>query len=235
MPRPQTDMRAEKARLLAIAETLLKKQGSLKITLSEVAAIAGMSQSNIYRFFPSKVSLFEEIISSWFEDVEAGLRTILNSNESGEQKIREIILHQLRLKRARFDEDPDLFQALMEMASGNMDLVNRHVQAIHSFKTGAMQQFFLESDLPMHHLEKAVSLAEDMTVLFRDPRAIAARRPDCTDERANVVIDFLIDGLKRSGIQDDTKTLPEPPRQVQTVGRPGNLTVNNRSKQQKKQ
>ena len=44
-----------------------------------------------------------------------------------------------------------------------------------------------------------------MTVLFRDPRNIAIRRADCTDERANAVIDFLIDGLKRNSTQDETK------------------------------
>jgi len=206
VPRPQTDMQAEKARLLAIAETLLKKQGSLKITLSEVAAIAGMSQSNIYRFFPSKAALFEDIITGWFNDVESGLKSIIEDNDgSGEQKVRRVILHQLQLKRARFDEDPDLFRALMEMASHNKDLVNRHVQAIHSFKSEAMRQFFQENSLPTQNLGKAVTLAEDMTVLFRDPRNIAVRRPDCTDERANALIDFLIDGLKRSNTQDDTK------------------------------
>ncbi len=197
MPRPQTNIEAEKEKLLKEAEAALERQGGLKITMSEIAARAGMSQSNAYRFFPSKAALLKALIAGWFQAIEAELEIISEKKEDPADQLRQYILCQLQRKRERFDKNPALFRAYLEIAAQNMGLVEQHVQVIHRGMAHLIERLLISKNLTHLDVTKATELAEDITSQFRDPRVIAVRRADCTDERANAAIDFLITGLCR--------------------------------------
>ena len=68
MARPQTDIEAGRERLLDQVEDLVRKRGSADIAMNELASAAGMSPSNLYRFFESKEALLEAVAERWFAD-----------------------------------------------------------------------------------------------------------------------------------------------------------------------
>ena len=49
------------ARLLKIAAAHIRRHGIAKTTIVSIAAEAGMSHANVYRYFPSKWALFEAL------------------------------------------------------------------------------------------------------------------------------------------------------------------------------
>lgn len=51
MARPQTDIEAGRQELLDICEELVRKRGGVDLSMTELAATAGMSPANLYRFF----------------------------------------------------------------------------------------------------------------------------------------------------------------------------------------
>ena len=59
MARPQTDIEAGRQELLDIAEELVRKRGGVELSMTELAAAAGMSPANLYRFFENKEALLE--------------------------------------------------------------------------------------------------------------------------------------------------------------------------------
>ena len=62
------------ARLLDVARAHVRKFGAARTTIVGIAAEAGMTHANVYRYFPSKAELFEEITASWLRPLEARLR-----------------------------------------------------------------------------------------------------------------------------------------------------------------
>ena len=202
MPRPSSDPELEKEKLLSAAEQLIKKRGSPKLTVSEVAAACGMSQSNAYRYFPSKADLINALIARWFEKVETELAFIVEGTKTGhvhhEELLRRFIHCVYRIKRDAFDEDPDLYRSYLALAADHMQTVSKHVHILH-LGLEEVTRFFLEKEnIRKPSLADCVTLIEDITVMFRDPRIIAVRRPECTEERLDHILDFLTDGLKQS-------------------------------------
>ncbi len=196
MARPRTDIAAGRETLLAACDALIKCNGGAKLTVSAVAAACGMSQSNAYRFFPSKAALLETVATRWFEDVEDALAGVAESRGEPERALRDFVLTLLRLKRDRFDADPALFNAYVELGMRNMHVVERHVRRMHDLFAGIVARYLAAHGL--NHLDHAATTAllEDMTVLFRDPRLIASHRHLCTDARANAVLDAALKALQ---------------------------------------
>jgi len=68
MARPQTDIEAGRAELLEVVDDLIRKRGAVDISMSDLAAAAGMSPSNLYRFFDSKEALLEAVAERFFDE-----------------------------------------------------------------------------------------------------------------------------------------------------------------------
>ena len=55
MARPHTDIEAGRNALLEVVDDLVRKRGAVDISMTDLAAAAGMSASNLYRFFDNKI------------------------------------------------------------------------------------------------------------------------------------------------------------------------------------
>jgi AcrR family transcriptional regulator len=195
MARPLTDVEATRQQLLEAAEQLLARHGSRKVTVSDVAAGCGMSQSNAYRFFPSKAALMTGIAERWFAEIETKLTDVAEDAGPAENTLQTLLMTQLRIKRARFDANPTLFLSHLELAARNMDAVWAHVHTLSALYERVVTRWLAEVALDTSQARNITRLIEDATILFRDPNLIARRRDECTDERARAVIRNAMAGV----------------------------------------
>jgi AcrR family transcriptional regulator len=68
MARPQTDIDAGRIALLEVVDDLVRRRGSVDISMTDLAAAAGMSPSNLYRFFDNKEALLEAVAERFFAE-----------------------------------------------------------------------------------------------------------------------------------------------------------------------
>ena len=68
MARPQTDIEAGRTALLEMVDELIRKRGSVDISMTDLAAASGMSPSNLYRFFDNKEALLEAVAERFFAE-----------------------------------------------------------------------------------------------------------------------------------------------------------------------
>jgi AcrR family transcriptional regulator len=177
--------------LIAEAERMLVETQGRRLVLSEIAARIGISQSYAHRFFPTKADLVRTLAQRWFDEVEAESIRILALDRPAPERLELWVLSILRLKRDRFDADPALFLAYLDLAADHMDLV-----AEHTGKLSAALRAILADMVPAERLDRAHATVEDATVLFRVPMAIARFRRNATDERARNVLRALVDHLR---------------------------------------
>ena len=74
MARPQTDLEAGREQLLDIATAMIEERGNAALTMTELAALAGMSPANLYRYFENKEAVIEAIAGRWFAPKVAIMR-----------------------------------------------------------------------------------------------------------------------------------------------------------------
>lgn len=190
MARPKATTEDLSDRIIEEAEKLLIETQGRRLVLSEIAARIGIAQSYTHRFFPTKADLVRALAARWFADVERASRRAAALDAPAAERLEAWVLAVLRLKRARYDENPALFRAYLDLAAGHMDLVREHTDRLRKDLRGILSATVEEA-----RLDEAVALAEDATVLFRTPDNIARRREAATDERAKAVVRMLADRL----------------------------------------
>lgn len=85
-------MRAEsRERILTTARRLFARQGYDGCTVSDIAREAGMSQGNIYWYFPSKEALLKAVLSGAFEALGSLFSEVLAYPGSGREKLDYLI------------------------------------------------------------------------------------------------------------------------------------------------
>ena len=190
MARPKANTEKIKARLIIEAEKQLEQSDGRRLVLSDLAERVGMSQSYVHTFFPTKADLVRALAAKWFDAVEAVSCDAVRNNQPAEQRLETWLLEVLRIKRDRFDANPKLFRAYLELASGHMDLVQSHVEALRrDLET-------IVTDLvPASRVLAALDVIENATLLFRTPQNIAAYRSRATDDAARAICQLIVKQL----------------------------------------
>ncbi len=194
MARPAPDASTIRAEMLDTAEALLTESGGQRLVMSDIARHLGMSQSYAHRFFPTKHDLVGGLAARWFEAVETKGAEIIAGSGSAPERLRRLVLATLEIKRDRFDENPQLYLAYMDLARDHMPLVISHAGVLR----GQIRDLVSEIVAPQN-VEAALELTEDATMRFRVPQMIAQYRPTATHERANAVVNMVLRELATMG------------------------------------
>ncbi len=192
MPRPKPDTKKVRLRLIAEAEAQLEQSDGRRLVLSDLAERVGMSQSYVHTFFPTKADLIRALASKWFESVEQASKAAAQADGSPEMRLENWLLAILREKRDRFDANPKLFRAYLELAGAHMDLVQIHVEALRRDLETIVRDM-----APADEIAATVQMIENATLLFRTPHNIAAYRSRATDDAARVICRLLFSNITR--------------------------------------
>ncbi|MFT3811154.1 MAG: TetR/AcrR family transcriptional regulator [Micropepsaceae bacterium] len=195
MARRPVDAAAERKRLLDAIEALILKHGSAKASVSDAAAMCGMSQSNAYRFFPSKAALMAAVADRWFEKVETAVGVVADGPGPGIVKLRAMIVAQYAIKRAQLDADEALFAAYLNLAAANPEAPRGHVTRLRAAMLNLVKAAFTEGHFTARPPGRTAALIEAATVAVRDPWQIRDRRRDWTLKDTQALVDAVLSGL----------------------------------------
>lgn len=187
MPRPKIDPAEKRREILATAESLIDQYGPHKVTMQDISAAHGMSQSNIYRFFANKDALFASLADRWFDEIETALARVIESDDTPQAKFDAFIRTQFTMKRDRYDANPALFVSYLQLAMNNPESVHAHVSKLNGWLKTLVNNCYPEGKAPRGVAE----MVADMTVKFRDPHLISAHRKECTNARLAAVLDAV--------------------------------------------
>ena len=104
MARPQTDIEAGREQLLDIAEAMIEERGNAGFTVTELAARAGMSAPNLYRYFESRGAVIEAVAGRWFAPKVAIMEEVVASDLPPRRKMYEFYAQRFLRIRAMWDQ-----------------------------------------------------------------------------------------------------------------------------------
>jgi AcrR family transcriptional regulator len=188
------DAGATRARILQEATALLRRHGSGKLTVSDIAAACGMSHSNVYRFFPTKAAIYGALVEEWFADVERALQAVIDSDADAAAKLRAHVLTLLRLKRAKIEADREFYIACLEAAAHCRPQIALHAQRLRD----NLRQIIAEglaAGVFSGDAEAAAQAVELATWRFRHPGLILEHAHEPAELQAEIVVDLLLNGL----------------------------------------
>jgi TetR/AcrR family transcriptional regulator, repressor of the ameABC operon len=203
MARPQTDIEAGRRLLLETAEGIIRDRGAVDIAISELASVAGMSPSNIYRFFESKEDLFEAIAERWFADKISIMETVIASSMSARDKMHAFFGRRFALMVADYETDPELFQSYCELGSQHFETVRGYVDLADHYLALIVAEAMQDGYFSKLTIDQTVSLINLMIQPFCNPDLIIHIGVRPTDDKLGEIIDTIFTGLGRANERDN--------------------------------
>ena len=195
MARPQTDIQAGRKLLLETVETLVRERGATDIAMTELATRAGMSPSNIYRFFENKEAVLEAVAGEWFADKVAVMEEVVASDMPAREKMVAFFGRRFVLMRTRFEEDPELFKSYCELGDDCREVVRGYVDLGDHYLAMVVADAMEEGYFSSLSIDQTVSLINQMINPYCSPDTMMMMLHNLSEEKLSMIIDTIFDGL----------------------------------------
>lgn len=198
MARPQTDIEAGRQMLIDKVEEIIRERGAVDISMSELAHAAGMSPSNIYRFFENKEAMLEAIAENWFAEKTRIMEEVIASDLPPRDKMYAFFQRRYSIMIARFEAEPDLFRSYCELGGQYFEVVRGYVDLGDHFLAIIVAEAMEEGHFQGLTIDRTVSLINLMVQPFCNPDLIHQLATTPTEEKLGQIIDTIFVGLGRS-------------------------------------
>jgi AcrR family transcriptional regulator len=195
MSRPLNDHDAIRTQLMDAAEDMVRARGAINLSLSEVAAACGMSQSSFYRYFASKEAFFEAIAGRWFEELNQIMEEVVASDLPPREKLFQFFARRVAIKRARFEADPVLFKANMDLGEEHWEVIRGYVDLADHYMAVVLGEAMSEGYFAGYDLDHVVSLTNLIVQPFCNPFVMMDMIRTATPDNLRIILDTLFDGL----------------------------------------
>ena len=195
MARPQTDIDAGRALLLDQVEELVRKRGSADIAMNELAAAAGMSPSNLYRFFESKEALMEAVAEKWFADKVAIMEEVTASDLPVRDKLFSFFARRFVVMNARFNEEPELFKSYCELGQQYFEVVRGYVDLGDHYLAMIIAEALDAGYFGDLSIDEAVSLINQMVSPYCMPEPLTHIGHKLSEAKLAKIVDTIFIGL----------------------------------------
>jgi len=208
MARPQTDIDAGRTALLEVVDDLIRKRGSVDISMTDLAAAAGMSPSNLYRFFDNKEALLEAVAERFFAEKILIMVEVTGSDLPVQEKMYQYFARRYLAMVDQYEAEPDLLKSYLEIGQQYFEVVRGYVDLgdhyLSLIVAEAMEHGYFEG----LSIDEAVSLINQMVQCYTNPDALFyVGTAKLRVEKLATIVETIFRGL---GKKSSAQTLAHP-------------------------
>ncbi len=177
------------------AEARFAEYGYTKTTLNEIAAEAGMSAANLYRFFENKLDIAAAVARRLLARREAALHAALQGEQAAALQLQAYILTALRFDRELEAGAPHLAKMLEKLIEERKELAVAQRKARQELLTRLVQSGIKNGEFAPGDAAQIAQTLRAALILFETP-ALHRQYPQAEIERlAQQVVTVLLQGL----------------------------------------
>ncbi|WP_244495731.1 TetR family transcriptional regulator [Ensifer sp. Root278] len=184
------------ARILSAAEKLCALYGSRKTNVCDIASYLKMSPANVYRFFSSKVAIYDRLVTRVLEDnfpvIQLGSGTLTSA-----ETLREFILGLHGGALALMRDEDKIFELLTIADDERWPAFEAHAQRVKGIVAELVEQGVDAQEFRQQDSVRAAECLCASTAALWEPKAIKnfnLRHPLITPE---VLISFSVAALRK--------------------------------------
>ncbi len=199
MARPQTDIEAGRLQLMEVVEDLVRKRGGVDISMNELASAAGMSPSNLYRFFDSKEALLEAVAEKWFAEKIAIMEEVTASELPVRDKMFAFFARRFAVLVAQYEAEPELFKSYLEIGQQYFELLRGYVDLGDHYLSVIVAEAMEQGYFAGLSIDEGVSLINQMVQPYVNPEAVVyIGTVRLKEEKLAMIVDTIFMGLGKS-------------------------------------
>lgn len=195
MARPQTDIDAGRQQLITLVVELVEERGSSGMTMTEIAARAGMSPANLYRYFESKEAMVEAVAGHWFQPKVEIMEDVVASDLPPRRKMYEFYARRFTRMRDEWERDPVAFANYVELGKENFELVRSYVDLGDHYLSEIIGEAMAEGNFAGLTIDETLSLINQMVGAYVNIGTMELIMPKLSTDKLARIIDAVFDGL----------------------------------------
>ena len=182
--------------IIETARLHLRRFGEDRMTITGIARALGMSHANIYRYFPGKTAIVEAVLDRWLSRVEALIGELAGRDGTAAERIEAVVIELHRRRRAKFKQEPELYESFRRVIVSRSDAVARRQEAIGAVFAMLIRQGIEDGEFQPVDPVEAATLLDDATAFFLHPAVMPSSALDnCGEERARKVVRHMLAGF----------------------------------------
>jgi AcrR family transcriptional regulator len=184
-----------RARILEAAKACLRRHGSDKLTVTDVARSLGMSHANVYRFFKSKSDILDAIIDEWLTLLESFIEEIASRPLPAAKRIELVVVDLHRKRKQKLLEDAEVFETFRRVVELRPELMAQRRARITAMFRRLLKEGMETGEFKKLDAEGVAVALKDATALFLHPFLIPTILFENTEGRAQKVVQYLLAGF----------------------------------------
>jgi len=173
---PAAPQESAETRIAEVARSHVRKFGAARTTIVGIATEAGMTHANVYRYFPSKLELFESLTANWLRPLEAELREVADGADPAYDKLERMLFAVHRAYRRTLENEPEMFDLLIDALVKERASARKHRSRVQSEIQRVVEEGISSGAFALADRRRSLSLIFDAAHRFIHPVALKLDR-----------------------------------------------------------
>lgn len=166
---PEIDALATRERIIQAAENLFRVVGYAKTTVADIAGILGMSPANVYRYFPTKAHINEEICDRLVRGFETHCVGAIEQEGTAFEIIKVFLLEYHRAIRASLLNENRLYDMISIAMEQHWPVIQGHSERIRSILCSLIDKGIKSGEFKKNDAYKIASAVHESIAIFIYP------------------------------------------------------------------
>jgi AcrR family transcriptional regulator len=175
-----------------------------KTTMAEVAQDCGMSPGNLYRYFPSKLDIAEEIAEQFHDDMLSRLKAEASQpGMAARERLQALLFGVLRLTYEKLETDARVVEIAQIISRERPAFANRELARERDILCEILNQGHAQGEFGVADPAFAAEMIQSATMKFRYPQLWTALKLEALERELYGVLGLLLDGLRGAAPKPD--------------------------------
>lgn len=190
-----TEKDATRARLVDLAQAIVEERGGTGLSMSELAARAGISQGHLSRYFESREALMEALADHWFQPMVEIMEEVLASDLPPRRKLYEFFARRFLLMRKKWEADPVKLQTYVEVGSEHFEQIRSYIDLADHYLGEIIGEGMSDGAFEGLDIDETISLINQMCAPYCALNTMMMFMERLSENKLARIIDAVFDGL----------------------------------------
>lgn len=200
---PESDALATRERIIQAAESLFREVGYAKTTVADIAGNLGMSSANVYRYFPTKAHINEEICDRLVRSFETRCVDSVRHKGPARETVRKFILEYHRAIRTSLLKENRLYDMISIAMEQHWPVIQDHSERIRSIIHSMIISGIESNEFKNNDSYKIARALHESIAIFIYPPLLErwviefsdVEEEDCVEQQLIFLLDTIFHGI----------------------------------------
>lgn len=189
----ETDIRTK---IVEAARGLIARYGYGKTTMAELAEACNMSAGNLYRYFPGKLEIAEQLAQQAFDDTVERLREVVRKpGLNATDRLKKFLCTELHVTYQQLHNDVKTFEIAQIIKRERPQLANQNMARVRALLAEILAAGNASGEFNISDVVSAAEMIENATWKYHYPQLFSNLGIEVLEQELKGVISLILQGI----------------------------------------